>query len=536
MSNSPLRDLVRAEQRRQARRLLVAALAATAAAGGAVLLLGVSGWFLAGAALAGASGPAAVLAFNYLLPSAAIRFLAIARTAGRYGERVAGHAAALGALARIRPAVFAGLAAAPPERAPRLSTGEATARLVQDVDALETLFVRRSAPWAAAVAALAGAALIALASPSAALAFLLVFAAQVAAGVRFGARVAAMPAAAALRASGRLKDAFQAVAGASADLRCYGLTDRVATALIDHAEALGEARAQKWSAEGLAGLAPAALTGVAVAAVLVLSVPAPAPLVTLAVLAAAAAMEGGGALARMFDDQGALHAAAARLDEMLLPASAPPSPPPHLAAEAITLALGGSRVTLAPGEVLALTGRSGAGKTTVLEMLAGLRAPVPGTVAIGGHGLEDMPTGAARALFAFAAQDAAMLSGTVRDNLLLGDPAAEDAALWAVLEEAALSAKIRKLPHGLDAWIGQGGERLSGGERRRLGLARAYLRAAPWLLLDEPTEGLDAATEAAVVAALGARLARTGQGALIVSHRPAPARLATRRLHLDRPG
>jgi len=85
-----------------------------------------------------------------------------------------------------------------------------------------------------------------------------------------------------------------------------------------------------------------------------------------------------------------------------------------------------------------------------------------------------------------------------------------------------LDARVRRLPRGLQTWIGDGGEVLSGGERRRLSLARAYLRPAPWLLLDEPTEGLDAATEARLLEALDRRLRRTGQGAVIVSHRPAP--------------
>ena len=123
-----------------------------------------------------------------------------------------------------------------------------------------------------------------------------------------------------------------------------------------------------------------------------------------------------------------------------------------------------------------------------------------------------------------------MISGTVRDNLQLSDQSASSEAMWAVLAEASLARKVTALPRGLDTWIGEGGERLSGGERRRLGLARAYLRPASWLLLDEPTEGLDAETEAAVVAALDARLNRPGQGVVIVSHRPAPRVLCTKRL------
>ncbi|MEI9904592.1 MAG: ATP-binding cassette domain-containing protein [Asticcacaulis sp.] len=100
--------------------------------------------------------------------------------------------------------------------------------------------------------------------------------------------------------------------------------------------------------------------------------------------------------------------------------------------------------------------------------------------------------------------------------------------LFAALEDAALAGRVRVLPKGLDTWIGDGGVTLSGGERKRLCLARAYLRDAPVLLLDEPTEGLDLATEAMVVARLEARLARSGQGLVLVSHREGPRRLATR--------
>lgn len=120
----------------------------------------------------------------------------------------------------------------------------------------------------------------------------------------------------------------------------------------------------------------------------------------------------------------------------------------------------------------------------------------------------------------------------MRDNLRLAAPKATDDQLWAVLEDAALADRIRAAPEGLSAYLGDDGERLSGGERRRLALARAYLRDAPWLLLDEPTEGLDAATEALVVARLDARLARTGQGLVLVSHRAAAAAVCGHRIEM----
>jgi len=112
-----LRSLVAEQRRRQGTTLMLSALAAAVLALCAVLLLGLSGWFIAAAAAAGAGGKAAVMAFNYLLPSAGIRLLAILRTGARYGERLAGHAAALNALAEIRPALYRALAHGRPEAA-----------------------------------------------------------------------------------------------------------------------------------------------------------------------------------------------------------------------------------------------------------------------------------------------------------------------------------------------------------------------------------------------------------------------------------
>ena len=159
------RQMIREQRRRQGGRLALAAAAGATVSAAAVLLLGLSGWFITGAALAGVAGGTAIGAFNYLLPSAAIRFLAIARTGARYIERVSGHAAALKALARLRPALFDGLAAAPPARAQALSSGEASARMIQDVDAVQTLFVRLSTPWAAGTGGIAAVALAGLAGP-----------------------------------------------------------------------------------------------------------------------------------------------------------------------------------------------------------------------------------------------------------------------------------------------------------------------------------------------------------------------------------
>ncbi|MEC8534219.1 MAG: amino acid ABC transporter ATP-binding/permease protein, partial [Pseudomonadota bacterium] len=164
-SASRIGALIAAQRRAQRLRLRIAATTGAIVAVAATCLLGLSGWFITSAALAGIAGSAAVQAFNYMVPSATIRLLAILRTGARYIERVSGHEAALKALARLRPQLFDALASAPPSRALALASGEASARLVQDVDAVQTLFVRLSAPWALGAGAASAALLAGLASP-----------------------------------------------------------------------------------------------------------------------------------------------------------------------------------------------------------------------------------------------------------------------------------------------------------------------------------------------------------------------------------
>jgi len=528
---SPTRALVRRERRRQAGEFAIAAGSAAGTAAAAALLLGLSGWFLTGAALAGAAGPVAISAFNYLLPSAAIRFLAIARTGLRYTERLVGHAAALKALAEIRPALFAGLAAAPPSRSLSLSSGEATARLVQDVDAIQDLFVRSAAPWAALASAAAAVTMIALANPFAAALFLAALAAQIGLGAWIGRTRSRAPAALALKAAGALKDRLQVFAAAAPELRCFGMSDAVVEHLMSLEADLGDARRRGWNAVAEMGALQPALTGVTAAGVLALCLHAPPALTALAALTAAIALDGAGGLLLALDRAGAVDEAAERLDEVL--AAAPQRSSRGAPSATIEIVLNGHSHCLASGERWALIGPSGAGKTSLLDGLVRLRDPPPGAIRIGGEDIAELDAGAVRALFSYAPQDARMIAGTVRENLALAGPSADDEAMWRVLALAELEKKVCELPARLDAWIGEGGSSLSGGERRRLSLARALLRPAPWLLLDEPTESLDTATEARILDHLAAHLAVTGQGLILVTHRPAPLALAERTLRLD---
>jgi len=515
-----LQRLLAAERQRQRGRLLTAGASAAAVAVTSVLLLGISGWFITAAALAGTAGAAAAVAFNTLLPSACIRLLAIVRTGCRYSERLSGHDAALRALARIRPALFQAMAASPPAQAVAMSAGDATARMLQDVNEVEVRFVQRSSIWGAWAACAAGAALLLLAGGVATAGVVLVLGGLLIAARRLATQLAtagrAIP-----RANGLLKQDFAALIAAAPELRAYGLETWAAERIGVRAGTLVAAQERVTSANGQFGLLLALATGLAAMLALGMARGASLPVLASAVLGAMMMIDGAAAYVRSLQQKGRLHEAEARLDEMLGSARAVPAPQRALTLPP-TIELLALRVVLPPGTVAGIVGPSGCGKTTLIERLLCLRESVPGQIRLGSVEINELDPALARSCFAAAPQDATLLSGTVRENLLLAHPNAPEAEIWQALGDAALDDRVRALPQGLDTWLGADGACLSGGERRRLVLARAYLRPAPWLLLDEPTEGLDAETEAVVVRRLKARLALRRQGAMIVSHRAAP--------------
>lgn len=527
-SPSRIGALIATQRQAQRTRLRLAAAGGAIVAVAAACLLGLSGWFITGAAIAGVAGSAAVQGFNYMVPSATIRLLAVLRTGARYIERVAGHEAALKALARLRPQLFDALASAPPSQALSLSSGEASARLVQDVDAVQTLFVRLSAPWALGAGVVSAALLAAMASPLAGLVLLLAMGAGAAGSVWLARRLAAPAGRQVQIATGRLKDRLTSLEAVSPELKAYGLDRWAAGEAAQAAAGLDRAQIDLTQAGGWMAAWQAAVTALAVAAVIPATLGAPLPMTALAALAAVMGVEAAAGLAGALLQNGAAVEATARLDALASPSSARHGS--ALTTATLTLSTDGDRMS--PPLRLGLIGPSGAGKTTLIERLVGLRDAVANEAWLGRLDIADIAPHDRLSLFAYAAQDIRLIDGTIRENLLLAGPA-DDGTLWAALEDAALADRVRADPLGLDARVGPNGERLSGGERRRLGLARAYLRSAPWLVLDEPTEGLDPATEAQVLTALDRRLKGAGQGLIIVSHRPAPTRLCDRTLRIE---
>ncbi|WP_010544695.1 ATP-binding cassette domain-containing protein [Sphingomonas elodea] len=508
------------------RRTLRQALACATIAGlAAILLLALSGWFLTGAAIAGASGAAAAAAFNYLIPSAAIRGLAILRTAGRYGERLLSHQAALTAMADLRGALFGKLAAQDSRTAPDLAGGDASARLIGDIEALEDLVVRRPSRPASLAAALFAVALVALAGWQAALALALLLAALPPLLTLAARRLTTGPAADAAEALGALRTAFVDYAAARPEIIAYGLAPRVADTIADLSRPLDRARAALARGDGIvAGLL--AGYGTLAAALVFALAEGPAPIRALALLAAAASVEAMAAFARTALRQASVEQGLARLATLAeLPGDRAPPPPIEAAARPIGL----DGRTLPPGARVAITGASGTGKTRFIEALAGLRAPVH-ALTLDGTPVDRCTADALRRQFALAPQDSVLIAGSIADNLRVARPGIVDSEMRAALHIACLDATVAAMPAGLDTPVAEAGGTLSGGERKRLSLARALLARRPWLLLDEPSEGLDAATEAELVRRLGQWLDATGTGLVLVSHRRAPLALAKERI------
>ncbi|MPT47411.1 MAG: ATP-binding cassette domain-containing protein [Sphingobium sp.] len=512
-----------------------------------VLLLGVSGWFLTGAAIAGLGGVAAVQAFNYLLPSAGIRLMAILRTVSRYGERYCGHRAALLALATVRGRLFTHIMRARDVRA--FSAGDAVSRLVQDISALEDRLVRKPALPAALAGGVSGIALTALASLWAAAALALLLLVILLITKRFSPILLDRPAQNMADALGRLRTEMVGYAQASPEIVAYGMAPAIQVVLEKDADDLDAARLQL--ARGEALIANGLLTmgaGLAMAGVMALSDGASLPLRVLAVLASAGAVESLGGLVRGIMRDAVVRTGLARLEALggteIVSAEGGFRP----RGQSITLPLPalsssgaqGSResVTIEAGQRLGIVGHSGCGKTRLVEALAGLRPEDAAGIRIDGEPLSACSLDDVRALFALSPQDAALLSGTVADNLRVAQAGLSDDLLWEALETACLADDVRAMgagsEHGgLDHWVGDGGARLSGGQKKRLSLARALLVDRPWLLLDEPSEGLDRETEALLLTRLDEWLNKNGAGLILISHRPALLALCSEMLDFD---
>ncbi|MDP9915911.1 ATP-binding cassette subfamily C protein CydC [Variovorax boronicumulans] len=483
----------------QPRALLLGCLLAAVTVLAGMALLGLSGWFITATALAGLHA-ATAFTFDVFMPSAGIRLLALGRTGSRYGERLVTHDATFAVLAELRVRLFRGWARPEAARDLLMRPARLLFRLTSDIDALESLYLRLFVPAAAALGAalLAGIVLgfmhvgmgVAIALWLCAVGWGLAF--LIARRARQPARQRAH-AVEALRAR-----AVDLVAG-QADLAMAGRLDAQRAALMNADAHLAQADLALNKLEAAAGFAYGSagtltLVGVLLAVgALVSEGVIGAPGAALALLIALTATEPFAALRRGALDAGRTWLAVRRLAPRLDPSVEEGARPARTAQTAavqvdqltvmhpgsLVEVLGGVSLHLNAGERVALVGASGAGKSTLLSVIAGDLTPRAGHV-------QAQPT-------CLLTQRTELFQDSLRDNLRLADPQASDERLWAVLHAAGLDADVRALATGLDTRLGEGGLGLSGGQSRRLALARLLLRPVPLWLLDEPTEALDAA-------------------------------------------
>lgn len=496
------------------RRAMVATAAVLLAGAG---LLALSGWFISAAALAGLIGAGAV--FDIFRPAASVRALAILRTATRYGERYSGHDATLRGVVNLRRPVLGGLAALDWDRLTRLRRGTAVNRVVADCDAQDGLPLRLVLPLIGGTVAFigAGALVTALAGWQIALWTCGSHLLGVAAVMIWALPRARRLSAAAAQAGRAHAAAVIDMMTARDELAVHGRLPEAARAALTHD---ATARALQTRLDGVergvvlaldltraaSAIGSLALAGQAVA----LGQIGPA-IAAMCFFLALALAEVTAPLRRAIADYGRIMDAATRIAPLLKPVL--PEVPRQTPAGPLPLVLDG--LVVDQGQVLVLTGPSGAGKTTLLNALAGLAPPRGRHITLNGTPPTDWPEAALRDHVTLVPQRPALIAGSLRNNLSLAAPDATDAQML----QALAAVRLDHLRDGLDLRIGPGGEDLSGGERRRLVLARALLRRPALLLLDEPTEGLDAPTAAAVL--LGIRTSLPQAAIVMATHRRA---------------
>ncbi|ETI65804.1 MAG: ATP-binding cassette domain-containing protein [Sphingobium sp.] len=523
---SELRGLLRLVTAPKRRSFLAAGACAVAAGLAGLALVALAGWFIAAAAVAGAAGVIAVQAFNYLLPSALIRLLAILRTASRYGERLWSHEAALFSLATLRTRLFELIAA----RSARVPAGTVNEAILVDVAALEDRLIRRPSDAGALAAGIACVAVTLAAGMAATCAVLLILASMLAVG-RYAAGCWLPDAAMRMQQRiGALRTRIGDRVAAAPEILAYGLEPVVEQEIAQAGCKADRARLAFARIEASVTALPMIAGGLAAGAVSLLST-ADLPCTVMALLAVLAGTEQLGSIIRSMARDAVARAGLDRLAGLVVAGDAVDSEPES---EQDPPAVPGDEtgLQLRDGERLVITGPSGSGKTTLLEGLAGLREAGSLVRLADSCPEEGYLAGAGVRRCALAPQSGGIIAGTIADNLRLAAPGLADEALWEALRIACLEREVRAMPAGLLTWVGDGGLRLSGGQRKRLTIARALLARPSWLLLDEPSEGLDPATDQQLCRNLDAWLHRTGAGLVAVTHRDAVRALATRQMTL----
>lgn len=508
--------------------LLVAGLLGGVATASGIALTMTSGWLIVRAD----QGPQIMLLLTAIV---AVRTFGLARPVFRYWERLRSHDAALEDLAEARTETYAALVPLTPARLGSRARADVLTGVVDDLDDVVEASVRVTVPAIAALLAGVGAAaLTALVDPRVGLVLAGMLLAV--AGVALVAdRLESRSQAGVLEARAEVARVAQLCADHSDELRSIGGTATAAGWLrTAHAE-LRAATARQARGRSLSAAAVLVITGLATlaAAGLAATSGAPAPVRALLVLAPVATGEALGVLTDATRALARARACSRRLDELLdqTPAVAETRDANPLAAQGTPRLgltgvvagwhpgrtdLGPLDLTVEPGERLAITGPNGSGKSTLLAVLARHLDPSAGSYTVDDTDVTEAALADVRALVAVVDDEPHVLAATLRANLALAAPGADDEVLVDSLRRAGLGPWLRGLPDGLDSRLGTGGLGVSGGERTRLSIARAIASGRPVILLDEPVAHLDHPTAEAVIADLCAHAG--GRSVIMVSH------------------
>ncbi|NOH98538.1 cysteine/glutathione ABC transporter ATP-binding protein/permease CydC [Vibrio sp. 99-70-13A1] len=498
-------------------------------------LLTLSGWFISASAVAGLT--IARETFNYMLPGGGVRGLAMSRTAGRWGERVVSHNATFKLLTDLRIFFFQKLTPLIPGRISNLRDADLLNRLVADVDAMDHVYLRLVSPVTVGVLGI-----LCLTS------FLMWFDSSL--GLLLGGILVVLLAVWPVlfyklgqRNGGQLTQnkanlritTLDWIEGYS-ELTLFGAEERYRNAILVSQQKLMSNQYVNANLTGLASALLMLLNGWTLVLILWLSADgvggnAPDPFIALMAFATMASFELLMPIAGAFQYLGQTLSSAKRLNEVILtkPDVEFPEQAASLSSELdirfsdVTFSYPDSEhnvlskveLSIPAKSKMAIVGQTGSGKSTLIQLLTRYWDPKNGDISIAGSSLKLWSEKQLRDSISVVSQRVDILNGSLRDNLLIAKPDASDIELNELLTKVGLEKLLDDT--ALDAWLGDGGRQLSGGEKRRIGIARAILHNAPILLLDEPTEGLDKQTESSIMSLFEEHF--EGKTVIFITHR-----------------
>jgi len=461
-----------------------------------------------------------------------LRITGPARVVLRYLERLVTHAGTFRALADLRVWFFRGLAERAAGGLGFRSAGDVLSRLVTDVEALDGLYLRILVPLAGALFLVPAAGLLAGRAGASVGVFVTLCFATAAFALPWSAYRAAAAAGGDLaRAGAGLRVAALDALSGLREVRAFGAEGRMKALVSSREDALIGAQRALARHTARANVAAFLCGQAAVFAVLLAAGGRPV-LAIAAVFLMSAAFEPIAGLPRAGVMAGSANAAARRVLGIAegahgVPDPVRPKPVPaaaslrfegvHFAWEGERPVFSGLTLEVPAGGRVAVLGPSGVGKSTLAALALKVAVPQAGRVYLGGVDMAELASADLRRSIAWLGQATHLFSDTIRANLLLGRPEASEAELWEALDKAAIGEGVRNLPERLDTWLGEGGATLSGGQGRRIALARTLLSQAPMLILDEPCAGLDADTERDFLTTLYAQTA--GKTVILIAHR-----------------